>query len=199
MLDTFKSRLTAKFPKIKFSQKRIDTISEKLNKKFPDITDEAEHDKVIDDIYDEADLVEIVRLDEVLAKPAPQPQPAPATEPAPQPKSEIEELKELVKGLATTVQTLTSAQSKQSISAKVKERLKDVPEKFWSKRVQPEKEEDIEAFATEVNADYTEIVPKQQQGYQPGRASGTPNKATDKQINSLVDDLMGVQPQDNNN
>lgn len=196
MLDTFKARLKAKYPTLKFTQKRIDTIAEKLNKKFPDITDEAEHDTNIDNYYDEDSLKEIVKLDEVFEN-AGKNKPVAVLETVQveeKPKTEIEELREMVKTLATSVQTLSADKQAQTIIGKIKEKLKDIPEKFYENWQKPEKDEDIEGFATKVIETHAELFPKVQGGYQPGKAQGgVNNKPNEKILNNMVDELMGVQ------
>lgn len=201
MIETFKARLKAKYPSIKFSDKRVNSIADKLNRKFPDVADDAAHDAAIDSVYDEADLAEIVKLDEVLDNAGKPPKPTETTTTVTveeKPKTEIEKLTEIVTGLATTVQTLTANNQKQTLQQKLKEQLKDVPEKFWTKRVLPEKEEDIATFVTEAKTDYEEIAPEQ--AYVPGVSARrtTTSKVNEKLINNLVDQAMGIQPQINN-
>jgi hypothetical protein len=173
MLDTFKARLKAKAKAAgaNLSQKRIDAIADRLHKKYADLTDEAEHDTKIDDLYEEQDLKDFAAADDYqrakdakAAKDKADKAKA-GSDSDDQPKSEIDELKELVRGLATTVQTMNQEKQQQSIQQKLgqHEKLKDINKTFWSKRALPTKDEDIDAFVEEVTTDHAAFL--QESGY----------------------------------
>lgn len=61
-----------------------------------------------------------------------------------------------VNGIGSTVAAMQKKEKLGTVLDQLKTgKLKDVPASFWEKRPIPEKEEDIEAFATEVTADFT--------------------------------------------
>jgi hypothetical protein len=62
------------------------------------------------------------------------------------------------KDLMAKVDSLQKEKTQSTIKQKAADLLKDVPEKFWNKRALPEKEEDLQAFADDVNADFAELV-----------------------------------------
>lgn len=215
MLETFKSRLKTKYSGVNLSQKRIDAIADRLHKKFPEITEEADHDAKIEDYYDEATVKEIAKEDDKIRtleanqkKPAQQQQQQNNNQQQQQQnnegqqgageKTEMEKLTELVTGLATTVKTLTAEKSAQSRAATLKSKFeeKKIPEKFWSRMQQPEKEEEFDRFVEDVDGLYKEIVPETQDAtFIPGRSSGkTTTKVNEKEVNGLVDSLMNIQP-----
>lgn len=83
----------------------------------------------------------------------------PAKTPGTEPKSEIDELKELVKSLAGTVTTMQQQRTQETITERFRkdERLKGVPEFMFKGRI-PAKEEDFETAVTELAADYTDFA-----------------------------------------
>lgn len=193
MLETFKERLKTKYSSVNLSQKRIDAIAEKLNKKFPDLTEEADHDAKIEDYYPEDEVKEIVEME---AKSHPKPDEPKKDEPV-KDDNKSEEIPAWAKGIIETVNSLKSEKAAQSraetLKAKFKE--KNVPEKFWSKMAKPEKDEDVDAWVDEVTKDYSEMVPPSND-FAPGRSQGSrgSGKANEKEINNLVDGLMNIQP-----
>lgn len=74
-------------------------------------------------------------------------------------KPEATEPPEWAKTMIAELQSLKTEKLQSSISQKLTghEKLKDIPAKFWNKRKQPEKEEEIDAFVDEVANDYTEF------------------------------------------
>jgi hypothetical protein len=189
MLDTFKTRLKAKAKAAgaNLSQKRIDAIADRLHKKNADLTDEAEHDSKIDDLYEEQDFKDFAAADDYqrakdakAAKDKADKLKA-GSEPDDQPKSEIDELKELIKGLTTTVQTITQEKQQQTIQQKLAghEKLKDINKAFWAKRALPTKEDDIDAFVEEVTTDHAAFI--QESGYS-NIGDHKPPVSTDKPV-----------------
>jgi hypothetical protein len=196
MLDVFKARLKAKSTAAgaNLSQKRIDAIADRLNKKFPEITDEAEHDTKIDDLYDANDLKEFAKVDDYnRTKEAREKQEREKQQPekkVDEPKSEIDELKELVKGLATTVQTLHQERQTQTMQQKLAahEKLKGIDAKLYNKWQLPKSDEEIESFVDEVASTYGHLVTKQEPSEQnifiPGqqRQAGTSKGKVDTDL-----------------
>lgn len=92
------------------------------------------------------------------------------------------------KALMADVQSLKSDKLTQSITDKLKAhpKLIDVPESMWKKRVQPTKDEDIDAFVNDVVADYEVIVPVggASRPATGGNTSSAP-KPTDNEIKDL--------------
>jgi hypothetical protein len=124
MLDTFKARLKAKAKAAgaNLSQKRIDAIADRLHKKFPDLTEEADHEAKLEDYYDDDTLKDIAKDDDKLRtieaiKPKPQPQPSNDNNPQPQPQ---EEMPAWAKDLLTEVKTLKQEKQQQSIQQKLR-------------------------------------------------------------------------------
>lgn len=160
MRDKIISQLKAKYPGVNLSKKRMDAIADRL---APKITDEAEIDAKLDELNELMPFADIAKDDDRLraleAKAKDKPAPA-KNEPTEsnEPKSEMDELKELVKGLATTVQSLAAEKQQTTIKGKLSEKLKDVPQDFYSEWTLPEKDEDIESFAEKVAAKYTALT-----------------------------------------
>lgn len=214
MLETFKSRLKTKYAGVNLSQKRIDAIADRLHKKFPDITEEADHDAKIDDYYDEVTVKEIAKEDDrIRTLEANQKKPEQKNDNQQQQQNQNDnqqqqqnddardKVPEWAKGLIATVQTLAAEKTAQTRAATLKAKFeeKKVPEKFWQKMKQPEKEEEFDVFVTEVAKDYEELVPASD--FVPGRSNQrtTSPKATEKEVNNLVDSLMHIQPEINKN
>lgn len=174
-LETFKVRLKAKAKALgaNLSQKRIDAIADRLHKKNPELTNEADHDEKIDDFNDLQPLTDIAKGDDHIrtleAKTKGQPQPQPGDEdddanddPLPAKgkgkKKDADEPPAWAKGLIETVSALTKEKTQTSMAAQVAAKLKDkVPPKYYAGRALPEKEEDLDAFIETVEADYTDF------------------------------------------
>lgn len=102
--------------------------------------------------------------------------------------------------LSGIVTAMQSEKSQISMRQKIAEKLKDVaPEVFWSKRVLPEKDEDLETFITDVTTDYTALnkertdaglsaltVPK---SGKPGTKDEN-GKATKEELDAIVKNIM---------
>lgn len=175
MLETFKVRLKAKSTAsgVNLSQKRIDALAERLHKKFPDLTEEKDHDEQIDGLYDTDDLKEIGALDDYQRAKDKRAADKKAKEDADKKKKEGEAddlddvpddtpkwAKALIqsnKKLTEDLANIQKEKSQGSIKSKATEKLKDVPAKFWEKRSLPEKEEELEAFVTDVTKDYDDF------------------------------------------
>lgn len=192
MLDTFKTRLKnkAKSLGVNLSQKRIDAIADRLHKKFPDITEEKDHDEKIEDFHEYQPLDELAREDDKLrnlekksketpahSDPPESGTPTPSKE---QPTKKDEDTPAWAKTLIDEVKTLKAERTQATIKEKLAARLKDkVPEKYYQRWALPEKEDDLESFATEVEADYNDLMQeKNNQGFAasspPGGGTGQP-------------------------
>jgi hypothetical protein len=162
MKEKIIAAIKAKFPTVNLSKKRLEAIAAKIEAKV--IDDETKIDAAIT-TYDEYNpLVEIAKQDDTIrsleAKTKP---PVKKDEPVVPPvpvitddtpewaKAMIEQNKLLAAGLAT----LQGEKVASTMRQKATEKLKDVPASYWSKRVIPEKEEDMEAFVADVQSDYT--------------------------------------------
>ncbi len=176
MLDKFKARLKAKAKAlgVNLSTTRIDAIAARLHAKNPDITEDADHDSRIDDFNDLQPLADIAKQDdrvrtlEAKTKAQPTDQDQDDTddddddEPAePKQKGKIKKKKSdqeppsWAKSLIETVNKLNTEKVQTSMQARAKEKLKDVPEKFYAGRTLPEKDDDLDSFVENVNNDYT--------------------------------------------
>jgi hypothetical protein len=169
MLDTFKARLKAKSTAAgvnNLSSKRIDAEAAKLDKLFPDLTEEKDHDEKIDLLFQADDFKKIGAFDDwertkaarEAKDKADKDKKTPATQIDTDPKEDEDDVKTMLKTLLQKVNTLESEKTQQTFKQKAADLLKDIPEKFWNKRPIPESEEALTAFAEEVKADYTELV-----------------------------------------
>jgi hypothetical protein len=182
MLDTFKARLKAKSKALgaNLSQKRIDALADRLHKKNPDLTEEADHDERIDDLNDLTPLKDIAKTDDQLrtlsAKPKPKSAPEEVedeeeeeTEDEPvqnkkKPKvKKEEEMPAWAKALSDQVTALSKEKTATSMQAKLAEKLKDkgIPASYYKRIALPEKEEELDDFATQLETDYTEFKQEQ--------------------------------------
>jgi hypothetical protein len=201
MLDTFKARLKAKAKTlgVNLSQKRIDAIADRLHKKFPDVSDDAEHDSLIEEFHEMQPLDELAKQDDRLRtlenkqtnpKPSDQTPPQDITKKTGTETATGDDVPAWAKSLMQTVQTLATEKSQSSIKSKIAEKLKDkVPEKFYSKRALPEKEEDIDTFIQEVETDWTDL---KQENNNLGFASNTPpgsSSSTNPTRDSVMKDI----------
>jgi hypothetical protein len=181
MLDTFKARLRAKAKTwgVNLSTKRIDALADRLHKKNPDLTDEADHDSRIDDLNEITPLEDMAKQDDRIRSLETKSKAQPPkkeeqtsddddeeddddkTTPA-KPKSKKnkkdEEPPAWAKSLIATVEGLSKDKTQTSIQAKIATMLKDkVPAKFYAKRTLPESEDDLDDFIAEVETDWTEL------------------------------------------
>ena len=199
MLETFKTRLKAKLTDFKaqnLTQKRIDAIADRLHKRQPDLTDEAEHDKAINDLNDLMPFEDIAKEDDrvrTLESKAKDPKP---TDPKPADPKPTDEEPAWFKAYRESTDAKLSAFEKEktqgSIKQQLAEKLKDVPQSMWSKRALPETPEAIEAFVTEVQADYkTDFIDKGLVTITPaGGTGGASSKMSKEQVKSLNDTLV---------
>lgn len=167
MLDTFKARLKAKLLTlgVNLSQTRIDAIADRLNKKFPDITDEAEHDGHIDEFNELQPFDEIAKVDDKVRTlesktkdPKPDPKPA---DPKPDPKAAdpnaelATKLSDLEKEVKEWREEKRKVKLTEALQAKMIE--KKIPLSYAS-RFSVEKEEDIDKVVTDAETGYAELL-----------------------------------------
>ncbi|MBC7948663.1 MAG: hypothetical protein H7Y42_12320 [Chitinophagaceae bacterium] len=104
--------------------------------------------------------------------------------------------------LRDEIRSLKSEKSQSTIRTKISEKLKDdegnpkVPERFYSKRPLPEKEEDIDTWVEEVSTDWTELTKdspvttekKTATGHKPNRSNTKTDAApTKEEIDKILD------------
>jgi hypothetical protein len=154
------------FPSVNLSKKRLEAIAAKIEAKV--IDDETKIDAAIT-TYDEYNpLVDIAKQDDTIrnleakAKTTPSKKDDPTvpivpavpviTDDTPEwAKAIIEQNKLLAAGFAV----LQGEKISTTMRQKATDKLKDVPATYWGKRPLPDKEEDIDAFVADVQADYT--------------------------------------------
>lgn len=155
--------IKAKFPKLNLTKKRLDLIGDKLE---PKVTTELTLDALIDSFNEFQPIEDLAKLDDKVvtaeqklkeAKNPPKKDeekvPEEVTTPADMPdwaKPLFEQNKKLSESLAS----MQKEKSQGTIRQTATEKLKDIPVSYWGKRAIPEKEEDLEAFVTEVTTDY---------------------------------------------
>lgn len=171
MHDVFKARLKAKTKAagVNLSQKRIDAYADKLHKKNPDVTDEAAHDELIDALDELVDFKEIAKEDDRVRtlearskNKSSEEEDDDADEPTAgkaKPAKKDDDVPAWAKGLIDTVNTLKAEKQTSSMKDQLAQKLKDknIPEKFYSKRALPEKEEELDGFVAEIENDWTEL------------------------------------------
>lgn len=156
MRDKIKARFKAKFPKVNLSDARLDSIADKL---APKITDENDIDDRLDSLNDVLSFEDIAKQDDKVRKleskqkptPEPQPDPKPA-DPAP-----ADDTATMLKTLLEKIGKLEAKEQTATIQQQLAghDKLKGVPASYWNKRALPATAEAIDAFADEVEADYT--------------------------------------------
>lgn len=199
--------LKAKFPNANLSNARFDEISAKIIKRIAD--DETKIDAAIDDFNEFNDVVELAKTDDTIRdlknkKPAPEKKETTDLKDPPVEdvidKDTPEWAKKLIASnqeLANKVTNLEKEKGATTIRQKVTESLKAIPANYWGKRVMPEKEEDIEVFTKDVEADYSQF----QQDLKdhdismqatPGGSNkgGSTVKATDAEVSAVLDNVM---------
>jgi hypothetical protein len=212
MLDTFKARLKAKSKAsgANLSQKRIDAIADRLNAKFPDLTEEADHDAKLDDLYDESDFKEMASFDDHQRKKdafakkdtqrqQKQQQNTDATnddDSSNNQQSGADDMPAWFKTYKEETEAKLNGFLKEkqqaTIQQKLAEKLKDTPNPFWQKRKLPETDEEVDAFVEEVQTDWTAFskdhvkVDSAKTGHRPVRATSAGDKGPDaKELDSI--------------
>lgn len=167
MLDIFKARLKAKAKAlgVNLSQKRIDAFADRLHKKNPDITDEADHDARIEELHELQPLDEVAKADdyartlETKAKAQSQKKQDDDPPSNDDPKDD-DQVPKWAQKLMSEIDGLKKSQTTTSIREKLVAKLKDkegkdlVPATFYKGRTLPEKEEYLDSFVEELRADW---------------------------------------------
>lgn len=175
MLDVFKAQLKAKTKAagVNLSQKRIDAYADRLHKKNPDVKEVAEHDTLIDELDELVSFADVAKEDdrvrtlEAKSRPTTKKKPQEEddeiddeeTEESSSGKKQRDRTPAWAKALMEKVDRLEGEKRVTSIKEKIAEKLKgkEIPEKFYSKRALPEKEEDLDTFVSEIETDWTEL------------------------------------------
>lgn len=166
MKEKILAAIKSKFPAVNLSKARLDAIAAKIEAKVVD--DESKIDAELDAYNDYNPLAETAKADDKvrgLEAKLKAPKPAdPANPKADDPKPEgvpddapawVKQLIAQNDKLANDLAAIKGEKAADSIKGKATTLLKDVPVSYWGKRALPEKEEDLEAFVTDVTADYT--------------------------------------------
>lgn len=214
MLETFKVRLKAKSTAAgaNLSQKRIDAIADRLNKKFPDLKEETEHDEQIDVFYEPEDFKELATVDdyqrtkeakekkdkERKAKEKAEKSKSKEKEKSADDDEEEEEesgddkMPSWFKPFADKLEVIDKKDKTQSLHQKLKEheKLKDVPEDFWSERKMPETDDEIEGFVEKASTQWSKIAPTPTGAFAPQFGEKGSKKVSEKQIENIVDHIM---------
>jgi hypothetical protein len=221
MLETFKARLKAKSTAAgvnNLSSKRIDAIAAKLHAKFPDTTEEKDHDEKVDDFYSAEDFKEMGAFDDhQRAKAARDAKAKDKTDTttsndassssaqASTDKPEDETTK-LLKELLGKVSKMESEKAQQTISQKIgaHEKLKGVPKSYYSNWKMPEKEEDIDGFIEQVTTGWGEVAKESKEkglSVIPTPGGGTPANtqaaAVDPSVKAFADKQKASAAQQN--
>lgn len=207
MLDTFKARLKAKTKAagVNLSQKRIDAFADRLHKKNPEAKEDAEHDTLIDELDELVSFADVAKEDDrVRTLEARAKQPA-KTKNQESDDDDTEDEDEQEKGakpkdrtpkwakdLIAEVQNLKAEKKVTSIKTQLAEKLKgkEIPEKFYHKRALPEKEEDLDAFVSEIENDWTELKQETNNALLGGNgkpAGGTGGSTKDADVDKAID------------
>jgi len=165
--DKIIAAIKAKYPAINLSKKRLDAIAAKIEEKV--IDDETKIDAAIDTYNDYNPIADIAKQDDIQRNleakvKAATPKKEEKTEPVKPATEEVVDdgtpawakaLIEQNKTLATGLAALQGEKVASTMRAKATEKLKEIPASFWAKATLPQKEEDLDAFVTEVQTDYT--------------------------------------------
>lgn len=203
--------IKTKAPNAKLSQKRLDALVATIEAKAG--TDESAIDTHLDALNDLYPLTEIAKDDHIRStlegklKATQQKDETPAQKAAREAAEAAALLdtdkdtpawaKALIEQNKTLAQDLAAIKGEKVIStmkAKATEKLKEVPAAFWGKRAIPENDEALEAFVTEVTADYTTFKQEMtEQGLsvlsspKTGVASGEQTKAVSSDIKAFAE------------
>lgn len=161
-LELFKKVIRSKAKELKanLSQGRIDAMAAKLHAKNPDLTEEADHEEPVNNLNDLMPFADIAKDDDrlrTLEKKDPTKKPADPENPTnedPTKKSGDDEPPAWAKKLQSDLDAMKTEKAQSTNKTKLKDLIKDVPESYYKGRVVPEKEEDLQAFADEVQADW---------------------------------------------
>jgi hypothetical protein len=152
--------IKAKHPKVNLSKTRLAALATRIETKIDG--DEAKIDDTITS-YEEY-IVDIAKADdaartlEAKLKEKGEEKPGDKKEDPAPPDDTPAYIKAMMAKLDTVTGELAAIKgekAQQTIKGEASKLLKDVPASYWIKRPMPEKMEDLDAFVTEVSADYT--------------------------------------------
>jgi hypothetical protein len=208
------------------SNERIDAYAATLHKRNPDLKDEdtKEHDEKIDELHEVVDFKKVATEDDRVRtletklkekekststkKPSEEDddedddddsdEPAPEKGKGEQKKKSGDRTPKWAKTLMEEVQSLKKEKQVATIKDKIKahEKMKDIPEDFYEDYVQPDKEEDIEAFAEKVSTKYGNYKQVQNNTKAAGNtkpvssAADTKGQADMKEVDKILDNIM---------
>lgn len=170
MKDKILAAIKAKFPGVNLSKKRLEAIAAKIELKV--IDDESKIDAALA-TYDEYNsLAELAKQDDALrnleahkkANPGKKEDPIKPIEVVEPPLDEntpawvkliLEQNKKLSEGLAAIQGEKAQSTIRTKLTTLLSEKGKEVPASYWGKRAIPEKEEELDAFVTDVQTDYS--------------------------------------------
>lgn len=215
MKEKIIASIKAKFPAVNLSKARLDAIAAILEKK---VTDENEIDAKLDEFNEYNPLADIAKQDDAMRnmqnklKTAGQQNPtknnsndnqyAPG-DPIDDDKDTPPWAKALMKSnnvLLEKVQQLEGEKTKSSIQKAIADKLKEIPGNYWNKRAIPQKEDDIDQFVIDVQADYADfqkelveqgiaVHPAPVGGSGSGRGKGE-KAASKEEIDAVVNEIM---------
>lgn len=166
----FKDKIIAafklKYPGVNLSKTRLAAIATRIEAKI--IDDESKIDGALAAMDDAYPFTEIAKDDDKIrtleaksnktnpADPKKTEDPKPAADPVidPDVPSWAQALLQSNKTLTEKLAAIEGEKTVTTLRKKAAEKLKDIPEVFWSKRALPENEEGLEAFVTEVTTDF---------------------------------------------
>lgn len=192
MRDKIIAAFKAKYSNVTLSQKRLDALADKL---APKITEETQIEAKLEELNEIFSFADIQKEDDRIRTLESQvKKQEKKEEPKKEPKKEPEEPEEYempawAKALLDKVTKLEAEKQQSTIKQKLAEKLKDVPSALWAKRIQPEKEEDIDAFVADVENDYN-TLPQLAVNSKPKSGTGKVDKTASKEeIDSVLDKI----------
>lgn len=213
-LEKFVAQLKAKSKTLgvtNLSNKRIDALAATLEKQNPNLSTDDDHGEKVDALLELIDIKEIAAFDDYQRtkaqktdgkkddkrdadKKEDQTDVTTSTSTDSNLSPDVKALMDTVKNLAETVGKLQAEKNQQTVQAKLKETLKDVPASFYDEWALPEKEEDFEAFTEKVKTKWeaftkeNPVQQQQQRGHQPQRSTSSTDKGRSKEE---LDELIG--------
>lgn len=164
MKEKIIAQLKALFPGVRLSEARLNAIAVKLSSK---ITDETLIDERLRELDELHPFAEIAKYDDWQAtrkaKQAAQQQnkgsESQNADSSNAQQQQADDMPAWAKTLLTEVQTLKKEKAQSSIKEKLaaNDKLKNIPQQFYKGRPLPEKDEDIETFVSEVEADFSAV------------------------------------------
>lgn len=175
--DKILAAIKAKWPAINLSKKRQELIAAKIEALV--IDDESKIDAALVQFDSFNPIAEIAKADDALRnaeaklkvatekKPGtedetPEAKAARLLKESTQPTESDDPTQKLLaallesnKNISDQLEIIKGEKVAGTILSKATDKLKDIPATYWNKRVLPEKEEDLDAFVTEVTTDYT--------------------------------------------